>query len=237
MTSGHRVAAPRVPSADLLVISAVMVAGVAAAHLALPALWIVTPFVVAGLVGATAHSIRRHRLSGATPLATLPPRLERSVEDAFAIVPAGTARDLLGDVVRQARVLFGTFAGQVDEQRLARDVGDLVEACCDIAREHARLDAVLPALWEPALAPAAARGTADDTSRDALRRRGDASRELLTQRLRHAAGVLEQMAVEQGVERGGSAAQRVAELTSELAAEAAVRRHAAQEIHRLLEGR
>jgi hypothetical protein len=237
MTSVRQAAVPRTPAADLALIAAVMIAGVVAAQLAMPALWIVTPIVVTGLAVATAHSARRRLRPEATPLAPLPPRLERSVGDALAIVPPGAARDLLGDIVRRARVLLGTFGGQMDGPRLTRDVGDLVEACCDIAREHARLDAVLPAVWEPALAPAAARGAADDVSRDELRRRGDASRELLTQRLRDAAAMLEEMAVEQGVERGGSAAQRVAELTSELAAEAAARRHAAQEIQRLLEGR
>jgi hypothetical protein len=120
---------------------------------------------------------------------------------------------------------------------LTRGVIDLVDACCEMAREHARLDAMLPALWEPALAPAAARGAADDAGADELRRRGAAGRELLTQRLREATTVMEEMVVQQGVERSGAAAQRVAELTSELAAEAAARRHAAQEIQRLLEGR
>ncbi len=164
----------------------------------------------------------------------MPPRLERAVADAFATVAPGAARELLADVVRHARSLLDGFVGQLDEQRLTRDVADLVEACCDIAREHARLDAMLPALWEPALASAAARGAADDIMGDELRRRGDASRELLTQRLRAAASVLEQMALDRGLERGGAAAQRVAELTSELAAEAAARRHAAQEIQRLM---
>jgi hypothetical protein len=45
------------------------------------------------------------------------------------------------------------------------------------------------------------------------------------------------MVVQQGVTRGDAAAHRVAELTSELAAEAEARRHAAEEIRRLMEGR
>jgi hypothetical protein len=136
--------------------------------------------------------------------------------------------------VRRARTLFDTFAGQTDERRVTRDVSDLVEACCDIAREHARLDAVLPALWEPALAPAAARGAADDAGADELRRRGEAGRALLTRRLREAIAAIDELVVQRGVERGGTAAERVAELTSELTAEAAARRHAAREIHRLM---
>jgi hypothetical protein len=234
-----RIILPRraMPAADLLVVVAVIIAGATAAHLATPVLWIVTPVVAGTLFVASARAARRSHATDATPTLPLPPRLERSVAEAFAVLPAGEARDLLGDVVRRARTLLDTIAGQSDERRLTREVTDLVDACCEIAREHARLDAVLPALWEPALAPAAARGTADDADADELRRRGDAGRELLTRRLREAAAVMEELVVQQGVERSGAAAQRVAELTSELAAEAAARRHAAQEIQRLLEGR
>jgi len=226
-----------IAGADALVIVAVVVAGVAAAHLAVPALWVATPMVAATLLVAAASAAHRTSAVGEMPASPLPPRLERSVAEAFTVLPAGEARDLLGDVVRRARTLLDTIAGQTDERRLTRDVTDLVDACCEIAREHARLDAVLPALWEPALAPAAARGAADDADGDELRRRADAGRELLTRRLREAASVMEEMVVQQGVERSDTAAQRVAELTSELAAEAAARRHAAQEIQRLMEGR
>ena len=229
-----QLATRRMAPADVAVISAVIGAGFAAARLADPVLWVVTPLVAAALYGAAVLGARRRQTTKPITEGPLPPRLERAVADAFATLPPSAARNLLGEVVRHARSLFDTFAGQLDGQRLTRDVSNLVEACCDIAREHARLDAVLPALWEPALAPAAARGAADDTGGDELRRRGDASRELLTERLRAAAAMLEQMALEEGVERGGAAAQRVAELTSELSAEAAARRHAAQEIQKLM---
>jgi hypothetical protein len=225
------------PVGDLLVIVAVIVAGAIAAQMAMPVLWIVTPVVAGTLFVAAVRAARRQHAGDALPVAPLPPRLERSVAEAFAVLPAGEARELLGDVVRRARTFLDTVAEQSGDRRLTRDVTDLVEACCEIAREHARLDAVLPALWEPALAPAAARGAADDADADELRRRGDAGRLLLTRRLREAAAVMEEMVVQQGVERSGAAAQRVAELTTELAAEAAARRHAAQEIQRLMTGR
>ena len=224
-------------TADLVLVVAVLVAGAAAAHLAVPELWVATPIVGAALFAAAIHASRQPRATDALAVAPLPPRLERSAAEALALLPAGEVRDLLTDVVGRGRALVDIFAGQVDERRLTRDVTDLVEACCEIAREHARLDAVLPALWEPALAPAAARGAADDVAGDELRRRGEAGRLLLTQRLRDAAAVLEEMLVQRGLERGGPAAERVAELTSELAAEAAARRHAATEISRVLEGR
>jgi hypothetical protein len=233
-TSLMRATARGISAADVAVISAVIGAGFAAARMADPVLWVFTPLVAGALYGAALHGARRREKTRTASETPLPPRLERAVADAFATLSPGAARDLLANVVRHARALFDAFAGQLDGQRMTRDVSDLVEACCDIAREHARLDAVLPALWEPALAPAAARGAADDSSGDELRRRGDASRDLLTQRLRAAASMLEQMALERGVERGGVAAQRVAELTSELAAEAAARRHAAQEIQKLM---
>jgi hypothetical protein len=225
------------PAADLAVVVAVAVSGALAAHLAVPALWIVTPVLAGALFAAAVRAARRIPAIGATPVAPLPPRLERAIVEANAALPAGEARDLLGEVVLRARSLAETTAGQPDERRLMRDVTDLLDACCEIAREHARLDAVLPALWEPALAPAAARGTADDADADELRHRADAGRALLTRRLRDAASVMEEMVVQEGVARSSAAAQRVAELTSELAAEAAARRHAAQEIQRLMEGR
>jgi hypothetical protein len=225
-----------IAGADSLLIVAVVVAGVAAAQLAVPALWVATPMIAATLLVA-AMSAAHGRVRGEASVRALPPRLERSVAEALAVLPAGEARELLADVVGRARTLLDTIAGQSEERRLARDVTDLVDACCEIAREHSRLDAVLPALWEPALASAAARGAADDAGADELRRRGDAGRALLTRRLREAASVLEEMVVREGVERSAAAAQRVAELTSELATEAAARRHAAQEIRRVLEGR
>ena len=234
-----RPVARALPAADVAVIVAVIVAGAAAAHLAVPAFWAVTPLVASVLfVGSVRAARRRHGVSDAAgPSAPFPPRVERAVADAFAMLPAGEVRELLDDVVQRGRALLEAFAGQPDERRLTRDVTDLVGACCEIAREHARLDAVLPALWEPALAPAAARGSADDAGADELRRRGEAGRRLLTRRLYEAVAAMEEMLVQQGVDRGGSAAERVAELTSELAAEAAARRHAAQEIQRLMQGR
>jgi hypothetical protein len=227
--------APRVSAHDQVLVLAVLAAGAAAAYLAAPALWAVTPIVAAMLAVAAVRGARRP--VDAQPSAPLPARLERSVAEAFATLPAGEARDLLAAVVHRARHLLETYARSVDERRVVRDVTDLVDACCEVAREHARLDAVLPALWEPALAPAAARGSADDAAGDELRRRGDAGRELLARRLRDAGAVIDEMLVQRGVERAGSAAERVAELTSELAAEAKARRHAAEEIQRLLQGR
>jgi hypothetical protein len=221
----------QIPAPDLVLILAVMVAGSVAAQLVAPAFWMLTALVAGALFSA---SVRAARRAAGPPAQPLPPRLERSVGEAFATLPAGEARQLLGEVVRRARSLLAMFAGQIDEQRLTRDVTDLVDACCDIALEHARLDAMLPAVWEPALAPAAARGAADDAGSDELRRRTKASRELLTRRLRDAVAAMDAMLVQQGMERGGSAAERVAELTTELTAEAAARRKASEDIQRLL---
>ena len=221
----------QIPGADLVLVVAVMVAGSAAAQLVTPALWMPTAVVAGALFAASVHAARR---SGGVRVRPLPARLERAVAEAFAALPAGEARALLGEVVHRARSLLAMFAGQMDEQRLTRDVTDLVDACCDIALEHARLDAVLPAVWEPALAPAAARGAADDAGADELRRRSEAGRELLARRLRDAVAAMDAMLVQQGIERGGPAADRVAELTTELTAEAAARRKASEDIQRLL---
>lgn len=227
------IATRRMPANDAVVVLAVLVAGIAAAHLVVPSFWLTTPLLGGMLIVASRRAARSPAPVGPSA-APLPPRVERAVADAFAAVPAGATRDLLADVVRRARSLLHALGDATDDRRLVRDVTDLVDACCEIAQEHSRLDAVLPALWEPALAPAAARGSADDVRGDELRRRGAAGRELLLRRLRDASTALDEMLLQQGANRSGPAADRVAELTSELTAEAAARRHAAEDIQRLL---
>ena len=218
-----RLAWTAIPPRTWGLIASVILAGSAAGALAAPVLAWVTP-LVAGTLLVVAERLMQHPVGG-TPSAAvvgeLPPRLRRVVEDTLAALPPGETRTLLADVLRRARTLLGSESDRTDAWRPTRDVVDLVDACCGVALEHARLDVMLR---EPALAPP----DAGD-----LRARCEAGRTLLGRRLREAAAVLGEMYV-QRVERGGPAAERVAELTSELAADAAARRHAAEEIERLL---
>jgi len=207
---------------------AVVVAG-AAARFAIPALWWITPLVAVLLLVAAERAMLRPQLDPGVVGSELPPRLQRQVVGAFAELPPGRARDLLADVVRRARALLAAAGAEPNDGRVARDVADLVGACCEIALEHARLDAVLGERGTPS---AGAGGAPRDTAPG----RAAAARDLLAERLRAAAAAVGELYAQQ-VERGGPAAERVAELASQLAGEAAARRHGAAEVERLLQSR
>jgi hypothetical protein len=204
------------PRGTWVLLVAVLIAGAAAAANAAPALQYVTPLVAAVLLVAAERAMRLPRAAAAAD-AALPPRLRRAAVDALATLPPGESRTLLSDVVRRARPLFASLAGAPEGAAVARDVADLVLASCDIALEHARLDALLRDVPGP----------------DDLRRRCEEGRSLLARRLRDASAAVG-ATYAQRVERGTPAAERVAELASELTAEAAAQRDAALEIERLL---
>ncbi|HVE80120.1 MAG TPA: hypothetical protein VNA89_14735 [Gemmatimonadaceae bacterium] len=211
-----------IPGRTWVLILAIVVSGAAAAAVAAPALRYVTPLVALGLLVAAERAMRgASAAADASSDAALPPRLRRPVVDALAALPPGESRALLTDVVRRARPLLASLSGAEDGAAVARDVDDLVLASCDIALEHARLDALLRDTRDGA-------GGADDA-----RRRCEEGRDLLARRLRDASAAVG-ATYAQRVERGTPAAERVAELASELTAEAAARRDAAVEIERLL---
>lgn len=223
-----RYALAALPARTWLLIIAVLVSGIAAAQNAAPALWLVTPVVACALLFAAEHAMIRPRREAVT--VELPPRLQRTLDETFASLPAGSARSLLGDVVRRARVLLGSLE-EPDESSMKRDVADLMDACCGIALEHARLDAMM-AEFRPARHP----GTRPSGEIDAaqLRQRCETAQDRMAKRLRDASAAIGAMYV-QSVERGG-AGERVADLTSELTAEASARRQAAEELEKLLRG-
>ena len=209
------------PAKTWFLIIAVLASGTIAARVTMPVYAIVTGIVALALLFAAEHAMIRPRREAIT--VELPPRLQRTLDETFASLPAGTARSLLGDVVRRARVLLGSLEAP-EESSMKRDVSDLVDACCEIALEHARLDAMM----------AEAR-TTGETGTGELRERCAAAQETMAKRLRDASAAIGGMYV-QSVERGSAPAERVAELTSELTAEASARRQASEEIQKLLRG-
>jgi hypothetical protein len=221
-----------VPARTKLLIFTVVAAGIAAGARGSPALGLLAPVVAMSLAIAAERAILRPRLGPAVAAGEakvgageLPERTRRQVVDTLAALPPGEARDLLATVVRRARSLVGSLGAQPDDPRVARDVLDLVSACCQIALEYERIDATLRT-------PGGVVPSAGDEGAS-LRERARAARELLAKRLRDAAGAVGELYAQQ-VERGGTAAERVAELASELTAEASARRYAAGEIDRLL---
>ena len=203
-----------------LVVS-VLVAGVAAALVAVPSLGIVTLIVAGALLVAADDAMRRPMLAARAEESApeLPHRLRKTVTSVLDALPAGDARRLLADVVRRARPLLAEIQRRPDDRRTLGDVSDLVEASCDIAAELARVDAFLAL-------PGTAR-TVDTTSRC------NTMRELLTRRLADAASAIDAMLAQMLVEES-PASDRVAELASELTAEASARRAAFKELDQIV---
>ena len=222
-----RYAMAALPARTHLLIAAVVLSGVlAGARTGDMLMWIATPIVALGLLFAAEHAMIRPRREAVT--VELPARLQRTLDETFGSLPAGTTRSLLGDVVRRARILFGTL-DTAEESSMKRDVADLVDACCGIALEHARLDSMM-AEFRPKSAAARPSGDVDATQ---LRQRAEAAQELMAKRLRDASAAIGAMYV-QSVESGGAGGERVAELTSELSAEASARKQASEELEKLL---
>ena len=222
-----RYAMAALPARTHLLIAAVVISGtLAGARTGDMFMWLATPVVALALLFAAEHAMIRPRRD--VVLVELPSRLQRTLDETFGSLPAGTARTLLGDVVRRARVLFGTLDTS-DESSMKRDVADLVDACCGIALEHARLDTMM-AEFRPSAGAARPSGDAGAAS---LRQRAEAAQELMARRLRDASAAIGAMYM-QSVESGGAGGERVAELTSELNAESSARRQAAMELEQLL---
>jgi hypothetical protein len=208
------------PARTWLLVESVVVAGVVATRVAAPQLWWTTVVVAAALLAAATRAMRRPLLAP-RDVPALPAPLERRVAETFAALPPGESRALLALVVQPARALFtldGTAASN-DDRPLARDVGELVAACCELALAHARLEE-----GDPGAPPDRAQEGAD---------RVEATRALLARRLRDAASAARDVYAQQVTSDSGPAA-RVAELAAELTAEAGARRHADEAIRRLL---
>ena len=214
------------PAAALLVV-AVLAAGIAAARVAAPVLWILTPIVTALILGAGVKRIQT--LHTDLDASTLPPALRRAVSNAAEELQPGEARDLLAAVVRQCRAIFAT-----NDERFTHDsanvlranVADLVAACCTTAMDLARLDAFL-ASTAHSPQPAAARVDLDARAR--------AARSIFARRLADAELALRSLYTT-GIERGTPASDRVADLANEIMSEAGARRDASDELRRLLGG-
>jgi len=220
------------PSASMLLV-AVTMAGVVAAYLVSPVLWIATPLVAWVILRA---ALRDGELPGApdVDIRELPAALRERVRSAFTHIPAGDARRLLLSVVNQARLVFARDESRFganertvsrfdasEDARLRGHVGGLVEACCATALDLSRLDQFT--------APA----SSADAANVELTARATKARELFRERLSNAASALAELYTSD-VERGTPSTDRVAELTAEISADASARAAATQEMSDLL---
>ncbi|MEO8334419.1 MAG: hypothetical protein ABI664_05575 [bacterium] len=200
---------------DGLLFISIICVGAAAASIAMPILWFVTP-VMAGLVYISARNAMRIPVEIAGD-GRLPAYVQQALDDAIDRLPLGEPRQLLANVVRQARPLLAHRESSFDdamERQTREDVIDLVNAACETALELWRLDGAAP------------KGPGAD---DALIVRYSRAREELVSRLRSAATSLSELYASD-VERGTPASDRVAELAAALRDDARARSAAKGEI-------
>jgi hypothetical protein len=216
---------------DRAMIYAVLAAGIAAAMTVSETFWFTTPLLGVGLMWASRRVAPVVLDQGEPGPSEMPARLELAIHEAVAQLPTGDARRLLGDVVRQARPLFGrgttssNFTAQKDNDARTQ-AAELVLAACDTALELARLDTLIES-------GARARGSKAPTHDAELTTRYSAAREMFSARLTDTATALGQLYAS-GVEHGTPASDMVAELATDLTADAAARSAAKTEMDELL---
>jgi hypothetical protein len=209
--------------ATILLIAAVLGTGFVAAQRVAPEFWITT----IGLAGIIAFVERKKgpapiaNLDDESAVSALPPELRRAVGAAYARLAPGTARELLGDLVRRAQPLLAALQGRSDDRGTIRDVTALLDASCSLAMELARVDVFLALPVAP--------------NAEGLHARCAETRVTLVQRLREAAAAIDALHA-QLLEEGTEAGARVAELAAEISEEARVRGAAAREMDELLGG-
>ncbi|MGH7521710.1 MAG: hypothetical protein ACREMI_10555 [Gemmatimonadales bacterium] len=198
MTGATALRAP-VPREILPLIAAVAIGGLLAGVLAAtPVLFITTPVVAAALAAAAALGKRA-------------PEWSRVAEGTLMQLPDGSARTLLGDLLRRAAAAPETAHAD-----------PLVYAACEAARQLAALELHLAAFDAQARVP-----NSSPRWRDALQRcqRG---RDLLTERLQDASAALSRWQAAQG------SGESLGELARELNDESRYQQEAAHEVEALL---
>lgn len=200
---------------------AVILSGLVAARVALPAFQWLTVFMAAGIVYAwlTAPAADGDRNPRELPAST-----RQRVRAAFAELGDGEPSRLLLEVVRPARSLFGAARSNATfSPALLQDCAELVEAACDTARELRRLEHLT------------SRDLSGMQSRDQreLQRDIESATETLGRRMLDAATALGELYV-QRLESGSGSSDRLHEIAKDLHAEVAARRAATAELEALL---
>ena len=228
MANRNDVAKPSIAPVDAIMILAMLSTGITAGLVAHSELLLFTP-IMAGLVFVAAKQAMQDGGDRDVPAtADFPPEIAAAVERAIGRLPAGDARRLLADVVREARPLFvarsSAFDASKDDEARAQ-AGELIVASCDTALELSQLDDML----EIHTAPEGDEGQSDMS----LLMRLSSARELFANRLRAASFALSNVYAA-GVEGGTPASDRIAELVADLKADAGARTAAKRELNDLL---
>jgi hypothetical protein len=216
------------PAKAWLTAGAAVTAGTVAGVAAMPFLLWTSPLIgTLVLIGA--------RRDARTPLvappireATLPPALERTVVETLVVLPAGTARSLLADIVRTSGALFATLARVGDQRGIGPSLEELVAAACRAAGDLADLDENLGRFERQRERLAAA----SPERLDALTR-SERTRDALVQRLLEAMTAVARLRSQQ-VELAQEDDPTLGDLAGELRREAEAQAAASRELEALL---
>lgn len=228
MANRNDVAKPSIAPIDSIMILAMLSTGITAGLVAHSELLLFTP-ILAGLVFiASKQAMQDSGQRDIPPMADFPPAIAAAVSRAMERLPAGDARRLLGDVIREARPLFvartSAFDASKDNEARAQ-AGELIVASCATALELSQLDDMLDVHTAP---------TREDSPSDmSLLTRLSSARDLFANRLRAASFALSNVYAS-GVENGTPASDRIAELVADLKADAGARTAAKRELNDLL---
>ena len=218
----------RLPAGYVTMVLAVSLAGVGAGLVVMPILLYTTPIMCGLLLLAAGEKLRTPLMAPAAASRDLPPELESGVVRTLAELPPGTARNLLADVTRLARPVFGRLARLGDDRSTTPVLHELVTSACTAATDLAMLDESLTRFErERARASAPAADWLDALARS------ERARDALVQRLLEAMAVLGRLQ-SQATFAVTAEDGALAEVTRELGAEALGQAAAAREIAELL---
>ena len=211
---------------DSIMLWAMLGSGVVASIVSRHELLLITPLITALIFLASKQA--HDRLEEMPALAELPARAAAAVDRAMTRLPAGDARRMLGDVVREAGRVFAMQSSAFDSSKdneARAEAEELLVASCDTALELAQLDDMLEVHTGP---------DSGDTPVDmSLLNKLSSGRDLFATRLRDAGMALAALYAS-GVVQGTPASDRVAELVTELKSDAGSRVAAKRELDDLL---
>jgi hypothetical protein len=206
----------QIPTSDAVLMCAVVLAGTAAASLAQPALWYLTPVVVGCLLVASKHGSTR-RATG------FPEEIQAMFDDTIAKLPAGSIRALYSDIITAGRPVFARRLRRSgdDVQRETREaVTELLTLASQVALDATRLDMTI-------------QSGAMTTRNPAVLVSAGKARAQYTLQLEEVVATLNAV-VASGLAHGTAESERVSELVTQIRDEAEARSEAWKEIDALL---
>ena len=208
---------PQVPARDFVLMIAVLVTGLAAASIAEPLLWYVTPAVAVGLLLASREGALRAAGSD------MPEELGDKLATTLNSLPTGEIRALYNEVIEAAAPVFSKRMRRLSDhyaRNTRESVCELLEAASHVAIDAARLDSTL-------------RSGAMLQREQSVRLSAEKARAQYVKQLSDVAMTLNAV-VASGLAHGTPESERVTELVTEMRDETNARTEAWKEIDSLL---